>query len=630
MVRHAPIHRRSGHSDIAICCGRSVRGSSPSTSVVPLSNQVTTLNHKRFKGFKMFSDGHLDCGDFNRRLESYTGFNIECLFGTMPISRESDARRVGILLIPRRPAGALPVRFIKKGPDKGNGTRCFNDETYIRVRDECRAATATSADWQLLHSDRSPPEKVGRSKRPSVTVQLPARDLDLVTFVGRDAPLAALRTWLTDLRSPVRLITGIGGLGKTTLAYRFAEEVAQTSAGDIEWIIWLTAKQQTFSALRGQFVAASKVDFINLPTLYDAILKALSHEMSPEEEEPTLNQLADRVVEALISYSCLLIVDDIDSLSPEQQKETVAALNGIALRTVGREIAPSRVLMTSRIDQGMPSTAVIKLSGFEHDEFAAHLLNLCQTFKVGEIKSKHAVNALFEATSGSPLFAAAIVRLLSLGEDLNSVVETWRGQEGEEVRKFAFEREVKRLDAVQSRLLYAVLLLGETSVNDLAAVLDVTPKVVRDRISELQAYHLISSAIRQAGDATIFPPSDLVAVSGILKAHLGSHARAVEAACARAQERSSTDSREIGAGIRRVVAAWNNTGTEAGLLLAQELRRKFPKNGDVANVLAQALLRMSPPRWSDADRELEAARRLGCSKPELEQIPVEFTHNRRA
>src|SRR5262249_46229111 len=63
MVRHAPIHRRSGHSDIAICCGRNVRGSSPSTSVVPLSNQVTTLNHKRFKGFKMFSDGHSSVND---------------------------------------------------------------------------------------------------------------------------------------------------------------------------------------------------------------------------------------------------------------------------------------------------------------------------------------------------------------------------------------------------------------------------------------------------------------------------------------------------------------------------------------------------------------------------------------
>jgi len=265
----------------------------------------------------------------------------------------------------------------------------------------------------------------------------------------------------------------------------------------------------------------------------------------------------------------------------------------------------------------MPPTAVIKISGFEKDEFAIHLLNLCQTFNVEEIKSKQALDTLFEATSGSPLFAASIVRLLSLGEDLKKVVETWRAQEGEEVRKFAFERELRRLDAVQSRLLYAVLLLGETSVSDLAAVLDVTPKVVRDRISELQAYHLISTAMRQTGDATIFPPSDLVVVTGILRAHLGSHAKAVEAACARAQERSSTDSREIGAGIRKVVAVWSTSDADAGLLLAQELRRKFPKSGDVANVLAQAFLRMSPPRWSEADRELEAARRLGCSKPEL-------------
>lgn len=280
------------------------------------------------------------CGDFNRRLETYTGCNVECLFRTMPASRDSNAPHVGVLLIPRRPAGVPPVRFIKKGPDKRNGTRCFNDETYIRIRDECRAATATSADWRLLHSDRNPSEKAGRSKRLSVKVQLPARDLDLVAFVGREAPLAALRTWLTDSRSPVRLITGIGGLGKTTLAYRFAEEVGQTGAGNIEWIIWLTAKQQTFSALRGQFVAASKVDFTSLASLYGAILAALSHEMPAEEEEPTLNQIADRVVEALSSYSCLVIVDDIDSLSPEQQKETVAALNAIALRTVGREIAP--------------------------------------------------------------------------------------------------------------------------------------------------------------------------------------------------------------------------------------------------------------------------------------------------
>jgi hypothetical protein len=126
----------------------------------------------------------------------------------------------------------------------------------------------------------------------------------------------------------------------------------------------------------------------------------------------------------------------------------------------------------------MPPTSVIKISGFERAEFATHLANLCKAFRVKEIQGAD-VRILFEVTSGSPLFAASIVRLLSLGENLRTVVETWRGQEGEEARKFAFDRELKRLDTMQSRLLYAVLILGETSVNDLAGVLDVTPKIVQ-------------------------------------------------------------------------------------------------------------------------------------------------------
>src|SRR5947207_9710628 len=95
MVRHAPIHRRSDHSDIAICCGRNVRGSSLSTSVVPLSNQVTTLNHKRFKGFKMFSDGHLGRASGWPKLAAATiqSVAITCAqIATMPKNNASDAK----------------------------------------------------------------------------------------------------------------------------------------------------------------------------------------------------------------------------------------------------------------------------------------------------------------------------------------------------------------------------------------------------------------------------------------------------------------------------------------------------------------------------------------------------------
>src|SRR6516165_903610 len=78
MVRHAPIHRRSGHSDIAICCGRNVLGSSPSTSVVPLSNQV---NH----------------------FESQTIQRIQNVFGrTLRLFNTAKAKGVAIFFISTR------------------------------------------------------------------------------------------------------------------------------------------------------------------------------------------------------------------------------------------------------------------------------------------------------------------------------------------------------------------------------------------------------------------------------------------------------------------------------------------------------------------------------------------------
>jgi hypothetical protein len=317
---------------------------------------------------------------------------------------------------------------------------------------------------------------------------MPARDVDLL---GRDKSLADLRNWLTDKRSPVRLITGIGGLGKTTLAVRIVEEVIETGAGELEWVIWLTAKQRTFSALRGKLVETGKVDFSDLTGLYGEVLKALSYEFPVEIDEPTLDEMEDRVVEAPSITPSLVIVDDIDSLLPDEQKEVVASLNSVAIRTVGKDLAPSRVLMTSRIDQGLSPMAVTQISGLEREAFDQHVANLCDTFKIPSIVGD-VLDDFFKATSGSPLFAASIVRLVKLGEDVRVASQTWLGQEGEEVRAFAFQRELKRLNIPQARLLFAALMLGETSANDLATILDVTVKNVRDRISELQAYHLIS------------------------------------------------------------------------------------------------------------------------------------------
>jgi len=53
---------------------------------------------------------------------------------------------------------------------------------------------------------------------------------------------------LADDFARVRLIAGEGGLGKTSLAYRFAEEVATRRVKPFEQVVWLTAKKRQFIA----------------------------------------------------------------------------------------------------------------------------------------------------------------------------------------------------------------------------------------------------------------------------------------------------------------------------------------------------------------------------------------------
>lgn len=558
-----------------------------------------------------------NCADFNKTLQKYAGCSIECLYNTVetavPGSREL---RLGLLLVPRRPSGAPPVKMQRKGPEKAQGKLCFGEEIYVRVRDQCRPATNTHEDWQFLHSDRLPPEQSLSSARRQVQSFLPARDEDLVEFVGRSDHLASLRQWIADPRSPIRLITGIGGLGKTTLAYYFAEEVARLGAGEVDAVIWLTAKQQTYSALRGKMVPTARVDFSDATSLFEKILQFLNYEMPVDDEEPTEAEIIDRVVEALNIFPAMIVVDDLDSLSPGEQKEVVATLNSIALRTVGRDLPPSRVLMTSRLDQGLPLTSIIKISGLERTEFTAYFDNLASAFGLGAF-DRGDVGRIYAASSGSPLFAASILRLVKLGENCSEVVERWRDADGEDVRSFAFKRELSRLTGSQARVLYATLLLGETSLADIAEVLDMSTRSVRDQVSELQTYHLITTNARPSGESVISAPDELRAVIGLVQENLAGAAKQVSEAVARATLKGGANQKTIGLSIRSIARAWSEGRGDVALLEAQDLSNRFPNNADVASVLGAALLRVKPSRFKEADLELARALRLGCTRPEL-------------
>lgn len=559
----------------------------------------------------------IDIDELSQRVYGYTGKKINFYFQIMNLQQ----CKIGILLVPRRPYSVSPISFVKNGPVYNDKKPYKKGDIYIRKQSRCIAATNSIDDWQFLFSERKI-DSTKSVKTVSVPNNLPARDADLVKFVGRDAEIENLRKWALDEKSPIRLLSGIGGLGKTSLAYRFAEEASTTGSGDIESIVWITAKQETFAALRGKMVPTSRHDFANIEELLARLISEISGSSSIVDGADN-EELADILVDGLSFRPSLIIVDDLDSLTPEDQKECTAVLQQIALRTVGREHTPTRFLLTSRLDQGMPPTAVIEVSGLGRDAFGTHLENLCGQFGIQKL-TQMIQNSIFRITSGSPLFGGAIVRLIKLGDDPKKVCEIWEKNAGEDVREFAFKRELERLSPKAAEILLTIIRLGETSKDEVCSVLDLQSRQLSDLIGELQGYHLVSRTENKFGETVFSASKELVSVVGILQKHLGKErAGAVDIECARISKNQGDKTRSIGIGINKIVSFWSEQKMDEALILAKELSAKNPRNGDVFCILGKSFLQVAPKKYNDAETALMKAIEFGSKRVELTSLVIE-------
>ena len=524
--------------------------------------------HNAFGGYIVFgvadkgsnrlrgSEKELNVSEFNKKIEAATGKSIECFISHRDYETDNKTIRLSLLLVPRRPDDQEPVSFKKLAPQDRLGRRAYQaSDVYVRRRDECRPATATSEDWRFLHSSRGLHADSRNGLATRCNARLPARDPDIIKFVGREGYFSRLREWLNDKRDPVRLLSGIGGLGKTAIAYRFAEELAETGAGKFEYIVWLTAKEKTFSVTRGSLVQASHVDFWDAESLYSEILLALGSHVRWDDEEPLDRQAIDALLEALSLYCSLIIIDDLDSLPLDVQRQVVFNLTGVAQRTVSQSDNPSRILFTSRLDQGLPPAAVIPVKGFGLEEFKEFTLTFSEGMDISP-PSHDAVATLYGASAGSPLFCGSILRLVRLGSRLADALEQWAEQDGTEVRRFAFERELKRLQPSAAKVLYAASLLGETSILELSSLLETTARSIQDCVNSLRSYHLISNGTTESGSVVLTAPQEVTLVGDVLRSHLGPFARDIESLCVRARVSTHASRSTIAIGIAEVVGFW--------------------------------------------------------------------------
>ncbi len=115
---------------------------------------------------------------------------------------------------------------------------------------------------------------------------------DVSIFYGRNEELDTLKGWIVTNRSRLVAILGMGGMGKSTLSKKLAEEIE----GEFDYIIWRSLGNAPL-----------------LPNLLADLIKVLSHQSETDISEDIEGGIS-QLIKYLDEYRCLLILDDVETI----------------------------------------------------------------------------------------------------------------------------------------------------------------------------------------------------------------------------------------------------------------------------------------------------------------------------
>ena len=266
---------------------------------------------------------NFDCDELNKKIKAATKHDVDCHFAVKSVRCSAVQKKIGLLLVPQRPDDKQPAQFLKAAPESETGKRAYGGED-IMFRDghECRPAKFAEEFNALCSQGRRhflPPQQT--VDRTSVLDNnLGPRDPGFIRFIRREQYMTALWKWLCDRYAPGKLLAGVGGVGKTTLAREFAEDAIRGSPMGFERVIWLSAKKRFYTASTDNYVLATRVDFSDTDSLLRSLLYELGHKEEMIDPEWGRPELMDEVIASLKIIPSLVIVDDVDSPTLQKSK----------------------------------------------------------------------------------------------------------------------------------------------------------------------------------------------------------------------------------------------------------------------------------------------------------------------
>ncbi|PMB50790.1 hypothetical protein CEN40_00890 [Fischerella thermalis CCMEE 5205] len=151
-------------------------------------------------------------------------------------------------------------------------------------------------------------------------------------FYGRTQEIATLEQWILDERCRLVAILGMGGIGKTTLAVKLAQQIQE----EFEYVIWRSLRE----APPIKSILANLIPF-------------LSDEQETEINLPeNLSERISRLIYYLQNNRCLVVLDNVESIlrSGSRAGQYQEGYEGYSelFRLLGEATHQSCVILTSR------------------------------------------------------------------------------------------------------------------------------------------------------------------------------------------------------------------------------------------------------------------------------------------
>jgi hypothetical protein len=281
-------------------------------------------------------------------------------------------------------------------------------------------------------------------KEPLVT-NLPAAESIVTEFIGRERELDQVRAWFDNPERRRWALCGEGGAGKTSLAYRFAQEIVDRAPAFLRCVFWLSAKKRKF--MEGGTVDIHLPDFHNL----DSALNLLALEYGKER---VLNLSSQRkraaVLRMLKDLPTLLVVDDIDSI-----EDVDADVVEFFTNDVTSSRSKTKILFTSRREMFGMAAFRTEIRGLDDVDAPRFITSRSARFGIDESLLKpDVIKGIVAATGGSPLYMEDLLRLAQYVGP-KEAIKVWEQERGDAARAFSLKREFDLLSEDARNVLIA-------------------------------------------------------------------------------------------------------------------------------------------------------------------------------